>query len=72
MEIDLNEAQAKLYEIGELAWAGEEIVITRKGKPYMLLVPLSKSGQADNPASQKVEKSGKIGDSQPSSIRHNS
>ena len=30
--------QAKLYELGELAWAGQEIVITRKGKPYLLLV----------------------------------
>lgn len=38
MEIELNSAQSRLQELGELAWEGEEIVITRKGKPYLLLV----------------------------------
>ncbi len=38
MEIELNEAQAKLFELGELAREGQEIVITREGKPYLLLV----------------------------------
>ena len=47
MEIELNEAQTKLYELGKLAWEGQEIVITRKGKPYLLLVVHSDDGQAD-------------------------
>ena len=47
MEIELNDAQTKLYELGTLAWEGQEIVITRKGKPYLLLVVHSDEGQAD-------------------------
>ena len=47
MEIELNDAQTKLYELGALAWEGQEIVITRKGKPYLLLVVHSDEGQAD-------------------------
>ena len=34
----MNEAQDRLYELGEMAWNGQKIVITNKGKPYLKLV----------------------------------
>ena len=40
MEIELDRAVGLLDYLGRKAWAdGEEIVITRNGKPYLLLVP---------------------------------
>ena len=58
MEIDLSEAQAKLYELGELAWAGQEIVITRKGKPYLLLVTHNENSEPDSLAKPNTETTG--------------
>ena len=58
MEIDLSEAQAKLYELGELAWAGQEIVITRKGKPYLLLVIHNEDSEPDSLAEPNAETTG--------------
>lgn len=37
-KVDMLEAKSRLSELGELAWQGEEIVITEKGKPYLDLV----------------------------------
>ena len=37
MQININEAETRLAELGELAWRGEEIIITKAGKPYLPL-----------------------------------
>ena len=58
MEIDLSEAQGKLYELGELAWAGQEVVITRKGKPYLLLVTHNEDSEPDSSAEPNTETPG--------------
>lgn len=39
MQVDTHEAESQLSRLGELAWRGEEIVIVRAGKPYLLLLP---------------------------------
>ncbi len=38
MQININEAETRLAELGELAWQGEEI-ISKAGKPYLALTP---------------------------------
>lgn len=39
MQVNMHEAKSQLSKLGELAWQGEEIVIARAGKPYLLLQP---------------------------------
>ena len=39
MQFNMTEAKAQLSKLGELAWQGEEVVITKAGKPYLLLKP---------------------------------
>ena len=39
MQININEAETSLAELGELAWQGEEIIVTKGGKPYLTLTP---------------------------------
>ena len=39
MQVNMHEAKSQLSRLGELAWNGEEIVIARAGKPYLLLQP---------------------------------
>ena len=39
MQININEAETRLVELGELAWQGEEIIVTKGGKPYLALTP---------------------------------
>lgn len=39
MQVDMHEAKSQLCRLGELAWRGERIVITKTGKPYLDLVP---------------------------------
>ncbi len=39
MQVDIQEAQSQLSRLGELAWAGEEIVIAKAGEPYLRLEP---------------------------------
>ena len=39
MQVNMREARTQLSRLGELAWQGEEVVITRAGKPYLDLVP---------------------------------
>ena len=58
MEIDLSEASGKLYELGELAWAGQEIVITLKGKPYLLLVAHDENSEPNSSAEPNTETAG--------------
>lgn len=59
MEIDLSEAPSKLYELGVLAWAGQEIVITRQGKPYLLLVTQNEDSEPGSLAETNAEPSDK-------------
>jgi prevent-host-death family protein len=40
--INVHEAKAHLSELLERAHAGEEIILSRYGKPYARLVPLEK------------------------------
>ena len=39
MQFNMTEAKAQLSKLGELAWRGEEVVIAKAGKPYLLLMP---------------------------------
>ncbi len=39
MQFNMTEAKAQLSKLGELAWQGEEVVIAKAGKPYLLLKP---------------------------------
>ena len=39
MQVDMHAAKSQLSRLGELAWRGERIVITKAGKPYLDLVP---------------------------------
>jgi prevent-host-death family protein len=41
--VNVAEAKAKLSELLDRAAAGEEIVISKSGKPYARLVPLAKA-----------------------------
>jgi antitoxin (DNA-binding transcriptional repressor) of toxin-antitoxin stability system len=35
----MHEAKSQLFKLGEKAWAGENVVITKSGKPYLDLLP---------------------------------
>ncbi|MGO0305607.1 type II toxin-antitoxin system Phd/YefM family antitoxin [Endozoicomonas acroporae] len=37
--INMHEAKSRLSQLGELAWRGERVVISRAGKPYLELIP---------------------------------
>ncbi|MFS8182571.1 type II toxin-antitoxin system Phd/YefM family antitoxin [Pseudovibrio denitrificans] len=39
MKVTMHEAVSNLSELGEKAWKGERVVITKAGKPYLDLVP---------------------------------
>ena len=51
MQININEAETRLAELGELAGQGEEIIITKAGKPYLVLTPYR-----EEPARAKKER----------------
>ncbi|UYM18488.1 type II toxin-antitoxin system Phd/YefM family antitoxin [Endozoicomonas euniceicola] len=40
--INMHEAKSRLSQLGELAWRGERVVISKAGKPYLELVPYRK------------------------------
>ncbi len=40
MSVPLDEAQAKLAQLLERVHAGEDVVISKAGKPYVRLVPV--------------------------------
>ncbi|HZK98866.1 MAG TPA: type II toxin-antitoxin system prevent-host-death family antitoxin [Caulobacteraceae bacterium] len=48
--VSLYEAKTKLSALVERAAAGEEIVITKNGKPQARLVPIPFKGQRRSPA----------------------
>ena len=39
MQMNMHEAKSQLSKLGELAWQGEEVVIAKAGKPYLILSP---------------------------------
>lgn len=39
MEVDIDEAGKQLDRLGELAWRGEAVTITKDGKPHLALTP---------------------------------
>ena len=39
MKINMHEAKSQLSKLGEKAWAGETVVISKAGKPYLDLLP---------------------------------
>jgi len=39
MEVDIEEAGKRLDRLGELAWRGEAVTITKDGKPHLELTP---------------------------------
>ncbi|QUS54899.1 type II toxin-antitoxin system Phd/YefM family antitoxin [Pseudovibrio brasiliensis] len=39
MKVTMHEAVSNLSDLGEKAWKGERVVITKAGKPYLDLVP---------------------------------
>ncbi len=42
MQIDMDDAKSQLASLGELAWQGEEVVLTKAGEPYLKLTPYRK------------------------------
>ena len=51
----MHEAKARLSELAELVWRGEEVVITRAGKPYLDLKPHLASRTSRQPGRYKAE-----------------
>jgi antitoxin (DNA-binding transcriptional repressor) of toxin-antitoxin stability system len=39
MKVNMHEAKSQLSKLGEKAWAGENVVITKSGKPHLDLLP---------------------------------
>ena len=40
--INMHEAKSRLSQLGESAWKGERVIISRAGKPYLELIPYQK------------------------------
>ena len=59
MQININEAETCLAELGELAWQGEEIIITKAGKPYLALTVYGEETPAE-PVAKKERKPGRL------------
>ncbi|MFO7763531.1 MAG: type II toxin-antitoxin system prevent-host-death family antitoxin [Wenzhouxiangellaceae bacterium] len=55
MEIGAFEAKTHLAELLRKAEAGEEVVITRRGKPVARLVPFREPGDGDADRNSAVE-----------------
>ena len=53
MQLNMREAKTQLAQLGELAWQGEEIVITKAGKPYLRLTQYRGAAKARQPDSLK-------------------
>ena len=49
MQLNMREAKTQLARLGELAWQGEEIVITKAGKPYLRLTQYRGAAKARQP-----------------------
>ena len=49
--VNMHEAKTRLSQLGEAAWKGERVIISRAGKPYLELIPYRE---------QKVRKPGRF------------
>lgn len=49
MQVNMHEAKSQLSKLAEQAWAGEDVVIAKAGKPYLDLVPHRQSYQPREP-----------------------
>ena len=56
MQVNINEAEARLAELGELAWQGQEVIISKAGKPYLTLTPC----RDESPPELKERKPGRL------------
>ncbi|MFT4163727.1 MAG: type II toxin-antitoxin system Phd/YefM family antitoxin [Microlunatus sp.] len=55
LEIPVTEARAQFAElINRVGYGGEEIVLTRHGKPLVALVPATNLRSQQNPATEQV------------------
>ena len=55
LEIPVTEARAQFAElVNRVGYGGEEIVLTRHGKPLVALVPAKNLRNQQNPASEQV------------------
>ena len=45
MKVNMHEAKSQLSALGEKAWAGEQIIIAKAGKPYLILSPYTHKRQ---------------------------
>lgn len=55
MEIALSEAKAQLTELTRRAEAGEEVVLTRRGRPAVRLVPVERPRLSDEERWARLE-----------------
>jgi antitoxin (DNA-binding transcriptional repressor) of toxin-antitoxin stability system len=53
MKVNMHEAKSQLSRLGEKAWAGENVVIARSGKPYLDLLPHKENHEPREPGSFK-------------------
>jgi antitoxin (DNA-binding transcriptional repressor) of toxin-antitoxin stability system len=49
MKVNMHEAKSQLSRLGEKAWAGENVVIARSGKPYLDLLPHKENHEPREP-----------------------
>ena len=45
----MHEAKSQLSKLGEKAWAGENVVIAKSGKPYLDLLPHKENHEPREP-----------------------
>ncbi len=53
VQVNMHEAKTRLSQLAEMAWAGDEVVIARAGKPYLDLKPHLPAGKARTPGRYK-------------------
>jgi len=49
----MHEAKSQLSKLGEKAWAGENVIIAKSGKPYLDLLPHKEEREPREPGSFK-------------------
>ena len=52
-QVNMHEAKSQLSQLGEKAWNGEVVIIAKAGKPYLDLLPHSKSNKPRVPGRYK-------------------
>ena len=52
-QVNMHEAKSQLSQLGEKAWNGEIVVIAKAGKPYLDLLPHTRSNKPRVPGRYK-------------------